>query len=482
MKQCPRWQWFSQASALSVINKSVHIPRICVTSTSGGGGKTLLSLGLARAWSRRGHTVKPFKKGPDYIDAAWLGAAAGLAATNLDPFFMPPAELKGLFVASAHAAGADICLIEGNRGLYDGLNESGSCSTAQVARPLACPLLLCIDSAKATRTVAAILNGLTTFEAGLDFAGVILNRIGSARHETSLRAAIEANSSLRVLGSLPRMPVNPLPERHMGIASRGAMLAGGVESLLDGLSAFVSKHCDLETILAQARAAPPLAMPDPPLIHTRTCGSPRIGVVRDQALWFYYPENIRALENEGAKIVWLSLFDPANWKDVDAIYLGGGFPEDFAREISCSPCLPLLAAYARAGMPIYAECGGMIILASEFVRNGESWPMAGVFPLQAIWHSRPQGLGYIEAVVIKKNPFYPVGMNLRGHEFHYSSCVLQEPKQDTVLQLRRGAGIGGQRHAVDGLLLNNTWASYTHIFAPSVPCWARNFTTLAAKA
>ncbi|MBD5641208.1 MAG: AAA family ATPase, partial [Desulfovibrio sp.] len=178
-------------------------PRICITSTGGGGGKTLLSLGLCRAFRQAGLDVKPFKKGPDYIDAAWLTGAAAEPATCLDPFFMDGPGLRKLF--SSSMAGHDLAIIEGNRGLFDGLNESGVCSTSQVARSLECPIIICIDCAKSTRTIAAVLNGLANFEPGLDFAGVVLNRVGSPRHASSLRAAINANTELKILGCLPRL-------------------------------------------------------------------------------------------------------------------------------------------------------------------------------------------------------------------------------------------------------------------------------------
>lgn len=441
----------------------------------------MLSLGLCRAWSRVGIVVKPFKKGPDYIDAAWLSMAAGIQATNLDPFFMDTAGLKELFITAMLAPRAAIGIIEGNRGIFDGLNESGVCSTAQLMRTLDCPIALCLDCAKATRTMAAIINGLTCFEEGLSFAGVILNRIGSSRHELSLRRAIEANTSLPVLGALPRLESNPLPERHMGLASRGAELNRDSDTILERIADFVSENCDLGAIMAAACVAPPMDPIKMPAISRNSAKSPRIGVVRDQALWFYYPENIAALQQEGAEIVWLSLFDRQNpgWGNIDAIYLGGGFPEDFAPGISASTCLPLLADYAAKGMPIYAECGGLIVLCTEFRRNGKSWPMANVFPLSVNWHAKPQGLGYVEATVRKKNPYYSQGTILRGHEFHYSSCTFNGIAPEMLLTLRRGTGIYRGDEAFDGLLKNNVWASYTHIFAPSTPEWAKNFVKIA---
>lgn len=461
------------------------LPRICISSTGGGGGKTLLSLGLCRALSQREIKIKPFKKGPDYIDAAWLSRAAGEATGCLDPFFSDAKALRELFCAGME--GRQLGLIEGNRGLYDGLNESGICSTSQVCRILECPIILCIDCAKSTRTVAAILNGLMHFEPGLKFAGVVLNRVGSERHANSLQAAIKANTDLQILGILPRLADSPLPERHMGIASQGANLAEKIEEKLDSLGQFVSRHCDLEAILAAAQNVPSLSA-----CQKKSASPPekrcKIGVVRDEALWFYYQENLEALEAEGAEITFLSLFDSdshnlAKWREVDGLYLGGGFPEDYPNQISASPCLELIRQMANQGKPVYAECGGLIILGASLQKDNQTWPMAGLFPCRAEWNSKPQGLGYVEALVTNPNPWYKAGEKLLGHEFHYSTIIPDQKTQQGALNLSRGTGIYANCGAchTDGLTMNNVWASYTHIFAPSNPDWAKTFVRLACE-
>lgn len=448
----------------------------------------MLSLGLCRAFKQAGLHVKPFKKGPDYIDAAWLGAAAGNAATCLDPFFMDAAGLRALFCESM--AGQDLAIIEGNRGLFDGLNESGVCSTSQVARSLQCPIVICIDCAKSTRTIAAILNGLVNFEPGLNIAGVVPNRVGSPRHAKSLQSAIEANTNLKILGCLPRLASAPLPERHMGLASFGAGLSEQLEEKLDALAEYISSHCDLPAILAVAKSAPPLLPPAPSTRQEETCLQPvcRIGVVRDQALWFYYPENLAALEKAGAQLVFLSLLDleaqnSANWQRIDGLYMGGGFPEDIPGQISASPFLEKIRSFAQQGLPIYAECGGLIILCEALEKDGKVWPMAGLFSCRAQWLPKPQGLGYVEAIVQTPNPWHQQGRKLLGHEFHYSCCQWQEAPEICALNLRRGVGIYKDRNGCcfDGLIKGNVWASYTHIFAPANPHWAANFIGLAKK-
>ena len=546
---------------------AASMPRLCVSALSGGGGKTLLSLGLTRALAAQGHTVKPFKKGPDYIDAAWLTMAAGRPATNLDPYMLPPERLKALFAHAMRKTRAQsgatevLGMIEGNRGLFDGMDVAGSCSTAELARMLGCPIILSINCTKMTRTAAALVHGMTTFEPGLHFAGVVLNQVGTARHEALLRKVIEEYTDVAVLGALPRLKDNPLPERHMGIASCGDDLSPEARAVLDKLGGFVAEHINLEAVMAAARAA---AIADPwpehaepfwtasgaaeavactaseyfSSVETPTDASfpavpspaenpvgtlpdvqaampvcrPRIAYVRDSALWFYYEENLEALERAGAELVRLEIVGPhsgvwpvlrgekpqhAEAGEIDGLYLGGGFPEDCAADLSASPHLRTLAAWAGAGLPIYAECGGFMLLAQGIEREGVLWPMSNIFPVVAQFCGKPQGLGYVRGTVVEENPFFPKGLEILGHEFHYSRCCWQGAAPRHGLSLRKGQGMGreaepgGQKRseaakltkapALDGLLRQSVWASYTHIFAPAVPCWAPNFVAAAAR-
>ncbi len=549
------------------------LPRLCVTALSGGGGKTLLSLGLCRAFALRGVTVQPFKKGPDYIDAAWLRLAAGLPAANLDPYFLEAARLRALFVhtmrvAAARQANSCGCgdsvsqsgrllgLLEGNRGFFDGMDAHGSCSTAELSRILSCPVIISVDCTKMTRTAAALVRGMLTFEPGISFAGVVLNQVGSARHERILRQALEEHTDVPVLGALPRLAENPLPERHMGIASCGDDLSPQAQQVLDTLAAFVSGHVDMDRILAAAESAPDLdAEPFWPestgdaapsaageqrggaaAVTLQTSGQatgvsgpesvgkrkPRIGYVRDAALWFYYEENLEALRRAGAELVRLSLLDGEDgghakygWPQIDALYLGGGFPEDHVEALSASPLLRQLAQWAEQGMPIYAECGGFMVLSRGIERQGKLWPMGGILPVTAVFCPKPQGLGYVRGKITGENPFFPLQTELRGHEFHYSHCRWEETAEHLTdakaapqelaasgqsrqlslrwaMQLRKGQGMGlppvsekqngasaSEPQKVDGLVFRNVWASYTHIFAPAAQGWAESFVAAA---
>lgn len=536
--------------------------RICISALSGGGGKTLLSLGLARAFSRQGLAVQPFKKGPDYIDAAWLSLAAGRQASNLDPYFLPPARLRALFRHVMERSGARLALLEGNRGLFDGMDVRGSCATAELARTLDCPVLLSLDCTKMTRTAAALVAGVRNFEPGLRLAGVVLNQVASARHEGILREAITTYTDVPVLGAIPRLRENPLPERHMGLASLcGDELSPQAQEILEKLADVVRDHVDMDRVLALADDLPDLPEePDfwdeaawtgegftasscegqPAACHAGTASAagageareavmaagtlsgralqttvpekpqadsaagmvagaclprvccpadspepaPRIGYVRDRALWFYYEENLEALRRAGAELVRLSLLDDAPWPELDGLYLGGGFPEDWARELAASPHLARLATLAGEGLPIYAECGGFMVLASALERDGQRWPMSGIFPVETRFCPKPQGLGYVRADVVLPNPYFPQGSVLRGHEFHYSLC--HEPaavsgRLEHALRLRKGTGMGrdAEGHGRDGLVSGRVWAAYCHIFAPAVPGWAPRFVDLA---
>lgn len=455
----------------------MHIARIIISALRGGAGKTLLSLGLARAFARSGLHIAPCKKGPDYIDTAWLARAAGRPATNLDPFFLSPEALRSLLALRARHA--DIALIEGNRGLFDGRDLYGSCSTATLAAALDAPVLLSLDCTKMTRTAAAIVHGLASFDPAVRIGGVVLNQIATQRQATLIRNSIEHYTDIPVLGCLPRLPHNPLPERHMGLVAHDD--PAQTLAILDQLADVITAHTDIDRILAVARSAALLPTSSPFWPATQHCCpaiAPRIGYVNDAALWFYYGENLEALQRAGAELIELSLLSAKPWPTLDGLYLGGGFPEEVARELSQSPQLAYIRALSLAHLPMYAECGGFMVLADAIVRDGQHYPMAGVFPVSAHFHPKPQGLGYVEARVTAENPFHPIGSLVRGHEFHYSRAE-HSPHADlhTCFQLNSGTGMG---HGKDGLLVRQTFASYTHIYAPAAPHWAENFVMAAA--
>ncbi len=439
-------------------------PRLVIAGLAGDSGKTLVSLGLARAWRRRGLHVAAFKKGPDYIDAAWLGAAVGGVGRNLDTFLMGG---DGVRLALRPAAACHVAVVEGNRGLFDGVDAAGSHSTAVLAKQIGAPVVLVVDVAKVTRTVSALVLGCQRLDESVPLAGVILNRVATARQERLITEAVTADTGLPVLGAIPRIAgADPLPSRHLGLLT--AAEHPDCEEAIERAAAAVTAGVDVDRLFSIASQAAALDLPELP---PRRRGTPvRVAVVRDEAFSFYYPENLEALEAGGAELVTVSALADERIGDVQAIYIGGGFPEVHALKLSRSRAfLRSLQDAAAAGVPVYAECGGLMLLARTLRVGEREVPMAGVLDLAVEQGQRPQGHGYVVASVDVENPFYTVRTPLRGHEFHYSRVTSGADRGGTVLRLERGVGIGGGRDAV---VRRGVWASYLHVHATGCPAWA----------
>jgi cobyrinic acid a,c-diamide synthase len=436
-----------------------------VAGLAGDAGKTLVAAGLARHLARVGLHVAPFKNGPDFIDAAWLGAAARAPGRNLDTYLMPAAALGGAVRRAARVA--DLAIVEGKRGLFDGVDARGSHSTAQLAKLLRAPVVLVVNAAKATRTVSALVLGCKALDPELRLEGVVLNRVGTARQEALVRRAVADDTGVPVLGALPRLDGAILPARHLGLVC--AAEHPEREAALDALADAIRRHVDVERVLEVARSAPDL--PLSPVAEPPRAGGPRvrIGVLRDAAFSFYYPENLEALEAAGAELVFVSPLADRDLPAIDALYAGGGFPEEHAEALAANASLRAeLAAALAGGLPAWAECGGLMYLARTLVRDGREYPMVGALPIVVEHTGRPQGHGYVAATVDGWNPFFPVGTRLLGHEFHHSR-VVSCTGADTALDLERGAGLGGGR---DGLVVGGVVATYMHLHALGAPGWA----------
>ncbi len=439
----------------------VALPRIVVAGLSGDAGKSLVSCGLCRALTQRELRVAPFKKGPDFIDAAWLGQAAGRPGRNLDTFMMPAAAIERALGRAAR--GCDLAVIEGNRGLFDGLDAHGSHSTATLAELVGCPVVLVVDCTKVTRTVAALVLGCRALAPTLNLAGVVLNRVATSRQEKVIRAAIDADVGIPVLGALPRLDRQHLPSRHLGLLT--AAEHPRREAVLEELAALVAAHVDLQAIVALAETTLPVAGSPP---RTKTEPTVRVGILGGQAFTFYYPENLEALEDAGATLIAIDPLRDHALPEIDALYAGGGFPELYAEGLAANS--ELRAALRRAidaGLPVWAECGGLMYLGEQLVVDGATHAMVGALPIALEQTARPQGHGYVLGAVDRDNPFLPRGARIAGHEFHYSR--LAGPAPATVLALERGTGLGERR---DGIARGNVFASYTHIHAAGLPEWA----------
>jgi cobyrinic acid a,c-diamide synthase len=459
----------------------VQLPRLVVAGLAGDAGKTLVSLGLVHAFASRGLEVRGFKKGPDYIDAAWLTWAAGRPARNLDTFLMGPETARESFVR--HAIPTGINLVEGNRGLFDGVDAAGTHSTAELAKLLDAPVVLVVDATKATRTIAALVLGCQRLDPDVPISGVVLNRVAGARHERVIREAIESACGVPVLGALPKLRGEGLlPDRHLGLVPPDEHRQ--LDRLRERLANDVVPALDIDRLLAVARRAADVSRrapvrPSASSGRSACRGRVTIGYLRDAAFTFYYPENLEALEAEGAMLVAVSALEAERLPDaLDALYVGGGFPETHAARLSANRAfLESLAGRARAGLPVYAECGGLMLLAGALQWQGESYPMAGVLPCDVTLEAAPQGHGYVELSIDQPNPFFRAGQVLRGHEFHYSRIIGPDAAViSTAAAVRRGTGSLVRR---DGIVVGNTWASYTHIHALGCSAWAPAFVRLA---
>jgi len=483
----------------------MEFPRIIIAALRGGSGKTLLSIGIAAALSESGKSIAPFKKGPDYIDAGWLALAAGRPCYNLDSFLLN--EDQNLQSFLSHSINSDISIIEGNRGLYDGIDLEGSTSTAELAKLLKCPVVLCVDCTKITRTMAAVVAGCIQFDRQVSINGVILNRVANARHEKKLCETIEHYCKIPVLGAIPKLNQQLFPERHLGLVPTPEH--DWAKDSIEAVIRIAQEHLDLDAIVAIARQAPELnaeigmgtaetknqepaagdrepetrrqkpAAGDQrpgtslPSAARRAKGGdqkPRIGILKDSAFQFYYPENIDALVAGGAEVIFISPLRDTELPELDGLYIGGGFPETHAQQLADNKNFSArLKDLVEDGFPIYAECGGLMYLGESLVLEGKSYPMAGVLALTFDFYQRPQGHGYTIFKVERENPYFAVGSEIRGHEFHYSRVSnWTGDKSDLVFHMKRGVGIDKDR---DGIIYKNVLATYTHVHAVGTPEW-----------
>lgn len=443
-------------------------PRFALCGLRGGSGKTVVTLGLIGVWKEDGLKVVPFKKGPDYIDSAWHTLAAGCSCRNLDSFFLDREQILQSF--EEHTRVADVAVIEGNRGIYDGLDAQGTHSTAELAKLLKAPAILVVDCTKVTRTLAAMVLGCQALDPELRVAGVILNRVSGPRHETVARRSIENACGVPVLGALPSIEGLPFSERHLGLLPPPEH-PDAARAVREARQA-VRNGVDLDTVIAIARSALPIQF-DPVVAgveHSMAEGV-RIGVVRDEAFHFYYPENLEDLRGSGAEIVEINALRDQALPAVDALYIGGGFPETHAAALAANRSFRTdLRRRIEEGLPVLAECGGLVYLCEALLVAGKTYPMAGVFPVTFDVAKRPQGHGYAELVVETENPFFERGVTLRGHEFRYSRVSSCQPEAlRMAFRVKRGYGFDGNR---DGLCYKNVLASFCHFHSRGVRCWA----------
>jgi cobyrinic acid a,c-diamide synthase len=440
---------------------------VVIAGTQSGVGKTTVTLGLLAALRRRGLRVQPFKVGPDFIDPGHHTRAAGRVSRNLDGWMLSREANLTLFRRQARQV--EVAVVEGVMGLfdgYDGLSEAGS--TAQMAKWLGLPVLLVVDARAMARSAAALVQGFAGFDPALSLAGVVFNRVGSAGHLEYLQQALSQLKGIKCWGGLLRDQELCIPERHLGLTTAEDHRLD--DTYLDRLAEVMETHLDLDGLLA---ALPARALPEEPAPEAAP-PTVRLGVARDRAFCFYYPENLELLAGLGAELVPFSpLEDRELPADLHGIYLGGGYPELYAGQLADNKGLKqALKQRAAEGLPIYAECGGLMYLSRE-IRDleGRTYPMAGVLPFTVQMLPRLKALGYREVTLTADGLLGPAGTRARGHEFHYSEIVGQP---DGVPHLYRLTPRRGGEAVAEGYCKNHVLASYVHLHFGSNPEVARH--------
>jgi cobyrinic acid a,c-diamide synthase len=452
-------------------------------------GKTSVSVGLTAALVKQGLAVQPFKKGPDYIDPLWLAHAAGRACYNLDFFTQSGTEILATFTGKT--VDADIAVIEGNKGLFDGLDVEGADSNAALATMLSAPVVLVIDTGGMTRGLAPLIRGYLDFDPDVDIRGVILNKVGGARHEAKLRATLERYTDIEILGVIGRDAALEIPERHLGlipaneVMGADGMAAGMIARLADAMATGV----DLERIIDIAGAASPvMAKIDPdagsPGLHTaaRPAARPdvRIAIALDTAFGFYYPDDLEAFAATGAELVPFDTLGDEQLPEADGLFIGGGFPETHLAALSANQALLRNIRRAlAAGLPAYAECGGLMYLARSIRWRGEQRNMAGVVPADVFVGDRPQGRGYMVLEETGNGPWQPSSAaqgaatsSIPAHEFHYARLENLPDGLNYAYRVLRGAGIDGRR---DGIVIGNLLAGFAHHRNTRANPWVEHF-------
>jgi len=441
------------------------IPTLVIAGVASGVGKTTLTLGLLEVLRRRGLVVQPFKVGPDFIDPGFHGLIAGRPSHNLDGWLCSREFVCDM--VARQAAAADLALVEGVMGCFDGrgaTSEEGS--TAEVAKWLGAPVVLVVDAGAMARSAGAIVLGFERFDPDLDLAGVVFNRVAGEAHWMWLREAVAKRCRAAPLGYLPRRDSLSLPERHLGLVT--AAEQGLSRALLDELSAAIEASVDVDRLLRLARSVVAPAAASRPFASRGVPARVRIGVARDVAFQFYYPTNLDLLRAAGADLVFWSPLDDADLPDVDALYLGGGYPEVHAGRLAANaPMREAVRAFALSGRPVYAECGGLLYLTDALEDEaGVLQPMVGLLPTTGRLTPKHLTLGYVEVRLSRETLLGPTGTVARGHQFHASRI---DPVPEWVPRAYTVRTTGAGEPRAEGYVIGDTVMSYVHLHFGSNP-------------
>ena len=447
--------------------RGATMPRVFISAAHKSSGKTTLTLGLCAALHARNHQVQPFKKGPDYIDPLWLGMAAERPCYNLDFHMMTRDEIEQQFVRGS--TNARISLIEGNKGLYDGLDLDGSNSNAALAKLLGAPVVLVIDARGMTRGVAPLILGYQAFDPDIRIAGVILNNLGGSRHESKLRAGIEHYTDVEVIGAVQHDVSMQIAERHLGLVPANEQDAARMR--IQHVGKRVADQVDLARFMAIADDAPACnlqPLPNTPITSEQV----RIGIAHDQAFGFYYNEDLDNLRAANVDLIDIDTLHATELPTLDGLIIGGGFPEVFMSELEANSRLRLqIRSAIEAGLPTYAECGGLMYLSKSLSWQGQTRQMVGLVPGDTIMHDRPVGRGYANLQPTGNDRWQETDA-IPAHEFHYSSLENLPADSIYAYEVKRGHGIDGQH---DGYQLHNLLAGYVHRRGSGARGWIAPF-------
>jgi len=455
----------------------MNIPRVVIAGDRSSAGKTTVCIGLLGALRERGLEVQGFKVGLDYIDPGFHTLVSGRPSRNLDGFLMSPEVVKEIFIRGSK--GADIAVIEGVRGLYEGLNYSDDVgSTAQIAKILHCPVILVIDAGSITRSVAALVNGYKSFNPEVQISGVILNNIGSERHGEKAQKAVEKYCGVKVIGKIPRKSDLKISMRHLGLITATECKKSGNDfnSVLDKIKNSVKENVDIKALLDVAKSAHALKKSESKIFHADRSekAKVRIAVAFDEAFNFYYQDTLDLLALKGAELVYFSPIRDKKLPDgVDAVYIGGGFPELYAEELSSNTQMlnAVKDFYDQYGV-IYAECGGLMYLMEQLEYKNNNFELCSVMK-GLVRFGEKRVINYVEGEFQKDCILGEKGSRFKGHEFHHSNILLEnQANVDFAYKMLRGEGIMDR---MDGIISKNCLASFAHLHAASYTGFAENF-------
>ncbi len=446
--------------------------RIVLAGTGSAVGKTTISTGIMKALAEE-MNIQPFKVGPDYIDPTYHTLATGNKSRNLDSFFMSEGQIRKAFTQGLKSSNSKAGIIEGVRGLYEGISPIDDVgNTASIAKALNAPVVLIMNARSLVKSAAAVVLGFKNLDPSIKIEGVILNQVKNKRHYLKAKEAVETLTCTRVIGGIPRSPDLTVEQRHLGLVP--AVERENLMIFIDKWSQVVQENIDLDALQDIMKNAGKIPTHQEKLWKKEKGRKVKIGVAQDEIFTFYYQENLESLQDNNACLVPFSPYHDMELPDVDAIYIGGGYPEVFSRELESNHSMrESIRKFHQENRPIYAECGGLMYLMDSINQH----KMCGVFPYPAEMTSQVQGLSYVIARAQKDNIITQKGDVFRGHEFHYSRIKLSgEP--GFAFEILRGKGITNSK---DGLIDKNALASYVHTHAAACPGFASNFTRNAAE-